>query len=129
MQNQLDRMTQEAINTEFPNSRIPPLARHQTLSSRLVERHNDRYQVALQDDKFALAQEIALAARDIIAAKEHRWVSLIKNRLFGNLVGHARAAEGEGQQHFKAAKVLETIRVYELSTQWSIHWSQYRPIW
>lgn len=111
MQNQLNKKTQGVIKSEFSKSRIPALPQ-QTLSSKVVERYNHRYQLALQDAKFALAQDIALAARDIVAAKEPRWASLIKNLVFGNLVEHARVAEGEGQKHFTAAKVLETIRVY-----------------
>lgn len=116
MQNQLNKMTQEVIKSKLPKSRIPPLARHETMSSKIVDKYNHRYQVALQDAKFALAQEIALAAENIVAAKEPRWISLIKNLLFGDLIEHARAAEGEGQKHLTAAKVLETIRVYEPST-------------
>ena len=108
-------MTQEVIKTEFSKSRIPPLADHAKLSCKKVDRYNDRYQVALQDAKFAQAQEIAQAARDIVAAKEPRWVSLIEDILFGKLIRDARVAEGEGQGHFTAAKVLETIRVYEPS--------------
>ena len=99
--------------TQFPKSRIPPLPHHHTLSPELCERYNDRYQTARQDDKFNLALKVAMAARDIVAPKETRWVSLIKNRLFGNLIGQARAAEG--REYRKAAEVLEAIRVYEPS--------------
>ena len=118
--------TRLTIAAQFPNSRIPPLPSHDSRSSLLVDRYNERYQVALQDAKFNRAQEIAVAARDIVAAKEPRWASLIKNRVFGDVTERARAAEG--LQHCKAATVLETIRVYEQPIPSSIHLSLHRGI-
>lgn len=71
--------------------------------------------MTLQDAKFALAQEVARAAREIVAPKESRWIALIQDRLFRNLIEPARAAEG--RTDFKAAEIFGMIRVYEPPTQ------------
>lgn len=87
MQNRLDETSQDLVSTQYPKSWIPPLQHHHRLSPELCERYNDQYQTARQDDKFNLALKVTMIARDIVAPKETRWASLIKDRLFGNLIG------------------------------------------
>jgi hypothetical protein len=71
--------------------------------------YNNEFHVLAHDTRFKLAQSIAKNARNIKAAKETRWSTIVKNDLFGSLIQSARQAEG--MTVFDPMQIVERIRV------------------
>lgn len=72
--------------------------------------YEDRYRIVYHDERFAIAEDIAAGAIDILSGKEDHWSGLVKGKIFGKLIDASRKAEGA--KTYEPAQVLDSIRVY-----------------
>ena len=83
---------------------------HHKLRSKKIQ---DRYHIHHHERRFDIAQERCARAQNIVAAKEPRWSSLVKEMLFGELIEHARLAENvEYGGQLRVQKIIQRLRVY-----------------